>query len=177
MMMRKSSAVLAVVAAVLVSSSTTRGQSPQTPARAGETRPVSDRVLGEVTAIDPANKKISVKAETGQAVTVSVDDKTLYRRIPPGETNVEKAAVISFADIAVGDRVLARGKFDVGVIQTRILLVVSRTELARSEEQSRAEWQSRGISGTIAGLDPATKEITVKARTAMGAVAIRVTAS
>ena len=175
--MRKSSAVLAVVAAVLVSGSTTRGQSPQTPARAGETRPVSDRVLGEVTAIDPANKKISVKAETGQAVTVSVDDKTLYRRIPPGETNVEKAAVISFADIAVGDRVLARGKFDAGVIQTRILLVVSRTELARSEEQSRAEWQSRGISGTIAGLDPATKEITVKARTAMGAVPIRVTAS
>ena len=39
-------------------------------------------MLGEVTAIDPANKKISVKAETGQAVTVSVDDKTLYRRIP-----------------------------------------------------------------------------------------------
>jgi hypothetical protein len=175
--MRKSSAVLAVIAAVLVSGGTTRGQSPQTPAGAGLTRPASDRVLGEVTAIDPANKKVSVKAETGQAVTVSVDDKTLYRRIPPGETNVEKAAVIGFADIAVGDRVLARGKLDADIIQARVLLVMSRAELARSEEQSKAEWQRRGISGTIVGLDPATKEITVKARTAMGAATIRVNAS
>ncbi len=175
--MRKSSAVLAVIAAVLVSGSTTRGQSPQTPAGAGPTRPAPDRVLGEVTAIDPANKKVSVKAETGQAVTVSVDDKTLYRRIPPGETNVEKAAVIGFADIAVGDRVLARGKLDADMIQARVLLVMSRAELARSEEQSKAEWQRRGISGTIVGLDPAKKEITVKARTAMGAATIRVNAS
>jgi hypothetical protein len=176
-MMRKSSAVLAVIAAVLVYGGTIKGQSPQTPAGAGPTRPASDRVLGEVTAIDPANKKISVKAETGQAVTVSVDDKTLYRRIPPGETNVEKAAVIGFADITVGDRVLARGKLDADVIQARVLLVMSRAELARSEEQSKAEWQRRGISGTIVGLDPTTKEITVKARTAMGAATIRVNAS
>ena len=175
--MRKSSAVLAVIAAVLVSGGTTRGQAPQTPAGAGPTRPASDRVLGEVTAIDPANKKVSVKTETGQAVTVSVDDKTLYRRIPPGETNVEKAAVIGFADIAVGDRVLARGKLDADIIQARVLLVMSRAELARSEEQSKAEWLRRGISGTIVGLDPATKEITVKARTAMGAATIRVNAS
>src|ERR1043165_7863743 len=175
MTMRKSSAVLAVIAAVLVSGASIWGQAPQTPA--GPTRPASDRVLGEVTAIDPANKKISVKAETGQAVTVSVDDKTLYRRIPPGETNLEKAVVIGFADITVGDRVLARGKFDADIIQARILLVVSRAELARSEEQSKAEWQRRGISGTIVGLDPAAKEVTVKARTAMGAATIRVNAS
>lgn len=173
--MRKSSAVLAVIAAVLVSGGTARGQSPQTPA--GAARPASDRVLGEVTAIDPAGKKISVKAEAGQAVTVSVDDKTLYRRIPPGETNIEKAVVIGFADIAVGDRVLARGKLDADTIQARVLLVMSRAELARSEEQSKAQWERRGISGTIVGLDPATKEITVKARTAMGAATIRVNAS
>lgn len=173
--MRKSSVVLAVVAAVLVYGGTARGQSPQTPA--GATRPASDRVLGEVTAIDAAGKKISVKTETGQAVTVGVEDKTLYRRIPPGETNVEKAVVIGFADIAVGDRVLARGKLDADTIQARLLLVMSRAELARSEEQSKADWERRGISGTIVGLDPAAKEITVKARTAMGAATIRVNAS
>ncbi|HWW77565.1 MAG TPA: hypothetical protein VNZ44_19335 [Pyrinomonadaceae bacterium] len=173
--MRKSSVVLAVIAAVLVSGGTARGQSPQTPA--GPARPASDRVLGEVTAIDAAGKKISVKAEAGQAVTVGVDDKTLYRRIPPGETNIEKAVVIGFADIAVGDRVLARGKLDADTIQARVLLVMSRAELARSEEQSKAEWERRGISGTIVGLNPATKEITVKARTAMGAATIRVNAS
>src|SRR5215207_3489034 len=173
--MRKSSAVLAVIAVVLVSGGTARGQSPQTPA--GPARPASDRVLGEVTAIDPAGKKISVKAEAGQAVTVSVDDKTLYRRIPPGGTNIEKAVVIGIADIAVGDRVLARGKLDADTIQARVLLVMSRAEVARSEEQSKAEWERRGISGTIVGLDPATKEITVKARTAMGAATIRVNAS
>ncbi|HWS88835.1 MAG TPA: hypothetical protein VN282_17805 [Pyrinomonadaceae bacterium] len=177
--MRKGLVVLAIAAAVLAPAGLTKGQTPQTPAGAGGERPAAapDRVLGEVTALDPANQKISVKAETGQTVTVSVNDKTHYRRIPPGETSAERAAVITFAEVAVGDRVLARGKLDAGVIQTRLLLVMSRTDLARSEEQSRAEWQRRGISGTIVGLDPATKELAVRVRTAAGPVPIRVTAS
>ncbi len=175
--MRKVLAVTAVAVAILVSGNKAGGQSTQTPARAAETRPASDRVLGEVTAIDPAGKKISVKAETGQAVSVSVDDKTLYRRIPPGETNVEKAVVIGFADIAVGDRVLARGKLDADVIQTRLLLVVSKSELAHSEEQRSADWQRRGINGTVVALDPATKEITLRTRTALGVAPVRLTAS
>lgn len=172
--------VILTVATALGSGITTKGQSPQSsPAvpRTAETRPISDRVLGDVTAIDSTTKKISVRTDTSRHLTANVDDKTLYRRIPPGETNVEKAVVINFADIAVGDRVLARGKLDGDTIQTRILLVVSSSELARSAEQSRAEWQRRGIAGTIVSLDPATKQIMVRMRTSFGPLPIRLTAS
>lgn len=160
--MRRVLALLAVAAVALVSGGATVGQSPQTPA--GQTRPAADRVLGDVTAIDAANKKISLKPAAGPAVTVSVDDKTLYRRVPPGEKNVEKATAVSFADVAVGDRVLARGKLDAGVMQARSLLVVSGSEIVRSEEQLRAEWERRSLSATVVALDPAAKEIIVRTR-------------
>lgn len=174
--MRKVLTVLAVAAAALAAGVQARGQATQAPA-ATQAQPASDRVLGEVTAVDPAGRRISVKADSGQAVAFSVDEKTQYRRIPPGETNVEKAVVIGLADVAVGDRVLARGRLDAGVMQTRLLLVVSRSELARSEEQRRAEWQRRGIYGTVVALDPATKEISLRTRTSPGASPLRLTAS
>lgn len=175
--MRKVLTVLAVAAAALVYGVQTRGQAPQQAPAGAQTRPAPDRVVGEVTAVDPAGKRISVKSESGQAVTVSVDDKTQYRRIPPGETSVEKAVVIGFADIAVGDRVLARGGLNADVMQTRLLLVVSKSELARSEEQRQAEWQTRGVYGTVVALDPATKEITLRTRTASGVAPVRLAAS
>src|SRR3712207_1682844 len=127
MTMRRGLALVAVAAVALVSVGAAEGQSPQTPA--GQTRLAADRVLGDVTAIDAANNKISLKPAAGPAVAVNVDDKTLYRRVPPGEKNVEKATAIGFADVAVGDRVLARGKLDAGVIQARSLLVVSGSEI------------------------------------------------
>ena len=175
--MRKLLVILSVAAIVLSFGGTTTGQSPQSSPTLPRTAEISDRALGEVTAIDLTTKKISVRTETSQQITVNVDEKTLIRRVPPGETNVEKAAVVNFADIAVGDRVLARGKLDGNTIQTRILLIVSSSELARRAEQSRAEWQRRGISGTIVTLDPVTKEIMLRSRTSITAPPIRIAAS
>src|SRR5882724_10670533 len=103
--MKKSLGVLAICTTFLILGIRAKGQTPQpspTPTRTAETRPASDRVLGEVLAIDSTNKKISVRTEAGQQITVNVDNQTLYRRIPPGETNIEKAAVVKFADIAIG---------------------------------------------------------------------------
>jgi hypothetical protein len=161
--MRRGLAVLAF-AAMLAPGGAAVGQSP--PATAGQTRPASDRVLGEVTTIDPAGKQISLKSDAGRVVTVTVDERTLYRRVPPGETNVEKATPINFAEVAVGDRVLARGKLDADVLGARVVLVVSRSEIVRREEEHQAEWQRRGLTGTVIALDPATKEITVRTREA-----------
>jgi hypothetical protein len=175
--MRNVLVILSVAAIVLSFGRTTMGQSPQSSPTLPRTADISDRALGEVTSIDLTTKRISVRTETSQQITVNVDDKTLIRRVPPGETNVEKAAVVNFADIAVGDRVLARGKLDGETLQTRILLIVSSSELARSAEQSRAEWQRRGISGTIVTLDPVTKEIMLRSRTSITASPIRIAAS
>src|SRR5260370_17385630 len=39
---------------------------------------------------------------------------------------------------------------------------------AKKQEQERAEWRRRGVSGIVAALNPATKEITVSSRNLMG---------
>src|ERR1051325_4268241 len=70
----------------------------------------SSRVIGELAAIDAAGKKITIKADKGGEVTAVLTDKTVYKRIAPGETDASKATTIGLGDLSVGDRVRARGK-------------------------------------------------------------------
>jgi hypothetical protein len=122
-----------------------------------------NRLVGEVTAIDPGRGQLELKTTEGQSIVVQVDDKTLYRRVPPGETTLVKATVISLADIGVGDKVIARGdrKKDQPTLHAGALIVVSKTEIAKKRERDRAEWLQRGISGVITAINPASPEITV----------------
>ena len=62
----------------------TYAQNTPTQADAGIT---SNRVMGELKAIDPAAKQITVKTDASSVVTVTVADSTGYSRIPPGEKN------------------------------------------------------------------------------------------
>src|SRR5262245_27740581 len=65
------------------------------------------RVIGEVTSIDSGGRQMSVTTDAGNAVTITLDDKTEYLRIPPGETSLDKAVKILFTEISVGDKVYA----------------------------------------------------------------------
>src|ERR1700749_1229604 len=101
-----------------------------------------NRVLGEVTAINSAQMQIDLRTKEGQNVVVKLDGKTLYRRVPPGETTLAKAAVISLGDISVGDKVIARGERGEGegALRAGALIVVSKAEMAKKLEHDRAEW-------------------------------------
>ena len=130
----------------------------------------ANRVIGEVTAIDQAAGRITVKADGGGDVTVMLDEKTVYLRTQPGATNLTGATKIAAADISVGDRVLALWKVagDQKSVPARQVIVMTKADIAKKHESDRAEWQRRGISGTISALNPATKEITVQMRTREG---------
>src|ERR687888_473630 len=65
------------------------------------------RVVGEVTAVDAAAGRVTVRADSGATVTLLTDDKTEYLRLPPGETAMDRAARATREDVHVGDRVLA----------------------------------------------------------------------
>src|ERR1700692_655637 len=71
--------------------------------------PKLDRVIGEVTAIDANAKQITVKLDSGAVVPATVDEKTRYMRIPPGEKDLKNAATIALENVAVGDRAFVRG--------------------------------------------------------------------
>jgi len=47
--------------------------------------------------------------------------------------------------------------------------VMSKADLAKKQEQERAEWRRRGVSGIVASVNPSTQEITVSSRSLMGA--------
>jgi Cu/Ag efflux protein CusF len=135
-------------------------------------------VIGEVTAIDAATKTMSIKTDAGNTVGVSLNDQTSYMRVPPGETTLSKATRITLAEIAVGDRVFARGTVaaDRQSIPARMLIVMTKADIAQKHERDRAEWQRRGVSGLITAIDPAAKEVTVTARGREGSAPIVIAA-
>ncbi len=123
-------------------------------------------VIGEVTTIDGAAKQLTVKTGTGSVVVVMLDDKTSYKRVPPGETSLKNATDIAMTDVAVGDRVFARGRVadDQKSVPARQVIVMTKADLAQKHERDREEWRRRGVLGVVAALNPATKEITVNVR-------------
>ena len=128
-------------------------------------------VIGEVKAIDNAANQMVVRADSGVIFNVILSDKTQYLRVAPGETSLAKATKITLADVGAGDRVLARGRgaADTKTVPALQLVVMSKADLAKKQEQERAEWRRRGVSGIVASLNPSTQEITVSSRTMMGA--------
>src|SRR5687767_15213250 len=59
--------------------------------------------IGEVKAIDAAAKQMTIKTDAGSTVLVSLSDKTIYKRLAPGETALTNATDIAFADVAEGE--------------------------------------------------------------------------
>ena len=128
-------------------------------------------VIGEVKAIDTAANQMVVRADSGVLFNVTLSDKTQYLRVAPGETSLTKATRITQADVGAGDRVLARGRgaADVKTVPALQVVVMSKADLAKKQEQDRAEWRRRGVSGIVASLNPSTQEITVSSRSLAGA--------
>ena len=52
---------------------------------------------------------MTIKTDAGSIVTVSLNDKTTYKKLAPGEQTLTNATDVTFADLAEGDRIMARG--------------------------------------------------------------------
>src|SRR5207253_4725053 len=87
-----------------------------------------------------------------------------FLRMPAGEKTLSKAVPIQFAEITIGDRVLAHGtKTDQGLVAQR-LVVMPAAELARKREHDLEEWKQRGVGGIVRELNAQTAEITLELR-------------
>ena len=126
--------------------------------------------IGEVKTVDAAAKQISIKTDAGSMVSVSLTDKTIYKRLAPGEQSLTNATDITLADIAEGDRVMARGTLsaDHKSVPAVMVIVMTKGDLAKKQEAERLEWRRRGILGVIKTLKPESKEITISNRTMAG---------
>jgi len=128
------------------------------------------RVSGEVTAVDASARQLVVKPDNGGSATVRIAEQARILRVPDGEKDPQKFTKISVNDISEGDRVLARGPMDADgtTLAANTVYVMSKSDLAQRRAQERSEWQKRGVSGSVVGLDPSSKEITISVRGPQG---------
>src|SRR3954452_17038189 len=126
--------------------------------------------VGEVKNIDATAKQLTIKTDAGSTVTVSLSDKTTYKKLAPGETTLTNATDVAFTDLAEGDRVMARGTVsaDQKTVPALMVVVMTKGDLTKKAEAERAEWRRRGILGVITALKPETKEITITHRAMAG---------
>jgi len=132
----------------------------------GQAPPALKSVIGEITSIDGAGKQIKLKGDDGATYTVTWSDSTAFLRIPPGEKDLKKAAKIAFSEVAVGDRALARGPLedDTKTVPARTVVIMTKADLAQKHQHDQAEWQTRGVVGTVSALNAANKEVTITTR-------------
>ena len=145
-------------------------------AQAQTTTPPSDpaitalSVMGVVSEVKADTRQVIVTTASGSQVTVTLSDRTVFMRIPPGEKTKDKFIKIAPTDFALGDSVFARGRMseDRKSMPALEFYVMSKGDIAEKRERERSEWSKRGIAGTISAINAETKEITVEARTAEG---------
>src|SRR4029079_16738565 len=99
--------------------------------------------------------------------TVTLSDRTVYMRIPPGEKSKDKFIKIAPTDFAVGDSVFARGRMtdDRKSMPALEFYVMSKGDIAEKKERERSEWSKRGIAGTVSAIKAETKKNHTRHRT------------
>jgi hypothetical protein len=170
--MRKLFIAAALASLTLSNLAAARGQSaPKTLAAARQ------HLIGEVTALDAATGRITVRPDAGEPAEVLTDEKTVFKRLRPGQTSLDEAEVITRADVRVGDRVLVpNGSRDAGAA-ARQVIVMAREAIAEHREREREERRRRTLVGRVTAVDAARREITVQARGRDGVQAVTLAAS
>jgi len=124
------------------------------------------QTLGAVTAVAAQQQALTLKDDHGGSVKVSLGNKASVLRVAPGQTDLKSASRIEFTEIGIGDRVLAVGSKtpDGTEVQARTLVVMNKSDLAEKEQQEKAQWQQRGVSGTVISVAPEAKTFTLQIR-------------
>jgi hypothetical protein len=146
----------------------------QTQAGGEAARPARQRLVGEVTAVDAAAKQLTVRADSGETATVTTTEQTTYLRMPPGEPSLQKGQPAAFADVRVGDRVLAPGGAATGGAARQIILMARAATAAAGGPARDA---GRRLSGRVVSADASKKLIVVQTRGREGVEAVTVDAS
>jgi co-chaperonin GroES (HSP10) len=130
----------------------------------------ADSVIGEVTTLDLSSRRLTVKTGPGTPVEVRADEKTVFLKARPGSSTLDDATPARLEELAVGDRVLARGRLaeDKASLAARQVVVMTRGDISAKQDAERAQWRRRGILGVVSAVDPARGEITLQARRPAG---------
>lgn len=130
------------------------------------------QINGTVTKVDAGANELVMKADGGGEVHVTLAPKHALRKVALGEMDLRKAAVIEFKDIAVGDRVAARGIESGDTISATLIAVMSSSDVAKKQDEDRADWDKRGVNGIVTAVT--AESVTLNVRSLAGAKTIAV---
>ena len=132
-------------------------------------------VVGTVTAADASARTLSIKADDGSETKVKVADTARVSQIPPGETSLANAKPAELSAVTAGDRVLARGPVADGMMNATLVVLMSKTDIAKKQQQEQMLWATKGVSGIVTAVDKAAKMVTINVRGADGVKPVKVT--
>lgn len=131
----------------------------------------ADRVVGVITAVDPAQGKITVKEDkTSAEYAVSVAGTRTILKVGP-DLNLKSATRLTPEQLAVGDRVSIRGQKPEGStdkIDAASVLVMTATAVEQVHQREAEEWRTKGVSGVVASVDPSGSHFIMTVRSPEG---------
>lgn len=142
---------------------------------AAAAKPAPQRLLGEVTAVDAAAHQVTVRADSGETVALTTSEQTTYTRMPPGETDLKKGERVTFAEVHVGDRVLAPNVSTAGGAASRLILMARAAAGGGAGGLGRDA--GRRLNGRVVSVDASKKLIVVQTRGRVGQETVTVDAS
>jgi hypothetical protein len=121
-------------------------------------------VIGEVTAIEPAALRLTLKTDEGSTVVVTLPEGAAILRAKPGAKSLAEATPTSLEAVSAGDRLMVRGALsgDGATLTARQVVVMARDDIGRQREAERAEWRRRGTLGIVTAVDATKGEITLR---------------
>jgi Cu/Ag efflux protein CusF len=140
-------------------------------AQAQQTPAAKQFLAGEVTAVDAAAHTVTVRADTGETVTLSTTEQTTYTRLPQGVTDLKQGARVTFAEVRVGDRVVAPGVTAAAGGSASRIILTARAAGGPGRDAGRR------LNGRVVSVDAAKKLIVVQARGREGQESVTVDAS
>ncbi|MDH3493487.1 MAG: hypothetical protein OEM82_08055 [Acidobacteriota bacterium] len=115
-------------------------------------------------------EKIALETKDGRIEVVFLS-VTVFKRLTPDNLKLSAAQDAALSDIGVGDRLLVTGQVSENKdsIYANKIFLVKGSDLEQKAAEQRRQWQMRGIAGKVTALDPASKAVTVKISSVIGA--------
>jgi hypothetical protein len=118
------------------------------------------RKIGAISAIN--GNSVTLKADSGSDVAVSVPSNARLLRLAPGEKDLKNATPIQLQDLQVGDRILVGGaSADAQSMVASIVVVMTRADLEAHQKQDLQDWQKRGVGGMVSAVDAPNGMVTI----------------
>jgi hypothetical protein len=133
-----------------------------------QSQPAPTKAVGTVKSASGRN--ITLSAEGGNEIAITVQDGARLLRIEPGQTDLKTAVPLQLEDLQPGDRILVRGTGgpDGKSLLASSVIAMKKADLAEKHTHEVQEWQRHGVGGLVSGVDPATGAVTITA-SALGA--------